>query len=62
MTNSEIGGHLRRHLEFLKRSRVDLWGLLVCCREQFSEHILKFSACYEFVPVFTHIYPNTLGL
>ena len=28
MTNSEIGGHLGRHLEFLKRLRVDSWGLL----------------------------------
>ena len=33
MTKSEIGGHLGRHLEFIKRPRVDSWGLLVCCRE-----------------------------
>ena len=33
MTKCEIDGHLGRHLEFLKRPRVDSWGLLVCCRE-----------------------------
>ena len=32
MTKCEIGSHLGRHLEFIKRSRVDSWGLLVCCR------------------------------
>ena len=62
MTNSEIGGHLGRHIEFIKRLRVDSCGLLECCRGSFSEHFLKFSACNEFVPAFTHIYPDTLGL
>ena len=62
MTKCEIGGHLGRHLEFLKRASVDFWGLLVCCRGSFSKHFLTFSACYEFVRVFTHIDPNTLVL
>ena len=35
-----------------------------CCRGLFSEHFLTFSACYEFVPAFTDVYPirPTLGL
>ena len=32
MTKYEIGGHPRRHLEFIKRLRVDYWGLIVYCR------------------------------
>ena len=49
----EIGGHLGRNLEFIKRHRVNFWGLLVCCTcgGSFSEHSLKFSACYEFFQV-----------
>ena len=49
MTKCEIGGHLGRHLQFLKRLEVDSWGRLICCRGYFTEHFLKFSACYEFV-------------
>jgi len=30
MIKYEIGGHLGRHLEFLKMLKADSWGLLVC--------------------------------
>ena len=49
MTKCEIYGHLGRHLEFIKMHKVDSRGLLVCCRGVFSENLLEFSACYEFV-------------
>ena len=49
MTKCKISGHLGRHLEFIKRPRVDSWGRLLCCRG--SENHLKCSACYEFVQV-----------
>ena len=43
MRNSEIGGHLGRYLEFIKRPRLDSWGLLVCCRGWLTERFLKFQ-------------------
>ena len=59
MTNSKISGDLGRHLEFLYRLSVDSRELSICCR---GWHILKLSACYEFVRGFTHIDLNTLDL
>jgi hypothetical protein len=40
------GGHLGRHLGFLREHKVDSWGLLICCSERFWAPILKKSACY----------------
>ena len=59
MTKCEIGGYLGHHLEFIKRLRVDSWGLLAICSGSFSEYFLKFSACYEFEP---GTKPNAPGL
>ena len=41
--------HFERHLEFLGKFKKDSPGLLVCCSTDFSEHILKISACSELV-------------
>ena len=51
IAKSKIGGHLERHPKFIKRSRMDSWGLLVCCRGNFLLVMNMFR--YE---------PNTLSL
>ena len=50
------------HLEFLKTLQGDSRGLLVCYSWHFSEHILKVSVCYYFVPGSTQLWANALGL
>ena len=49
MTKMPNGGRLG----FLKTLQGDSRGLLVCYSWHFSEHILKVSACYYFVPGIT---------
>ena len=58
MTKMRNGGHL----EFLKSLQGDSRGLLVCYSWHFSEHILKVSACYYFVPGSTQLWANAPGL
>jgi len=48
----ENDGHFGRHLGFLGKLQRDSPGLLVCCSADFSEPILKISACYEKCPPF----------
>jgi len=45
-------GHFGRHLGFLGQLQGGSPGLLVCCSTNFSEPILKMSACYEKCPGF----------
>ena len=46
MIKVKNGGHFGRHLEFQRCHQRDSRGLLICYSGHFSEHFLKFSACY----------------
>jgi len=46
MMKVKNGGHFGRHLEFQRCHQGDSRGLLICYSGHFSEHFLKFSACY----------------
>jgi len=46
MIKVKNGGYFGHHLEFQRCHQGDSMGLLLCYSGHFSEHFLKFLACY----------------